>query len=100
MEHYEMTSLRKKSYDYKYLSKIIDQISHDSVFVERNYYSGQLGAIYNKEATEFKLWAPTASQVELLIYDGYYGGLKKVLLWKRLKMTVSSKRLFKVINTD
>ena len=31
-------------------------------------YTGNLGAIYSKESTEFILWAPTASSVKLLVY--------------------------------
>ena len=31
-------------------------------------YSGQLGAIYTPESTEFKVWAPTASKVVLNLY--------------------------------
>lgn len=83
MEQYEMTSNKVGDYDYMYLSKVINQISHDSIFVERNYYPGKLGALYSKELTEFKLWAPTASQVELLIYDGYYGVVKESIVMKR-----------------
>ena len=88
-----MPSLNNKTYDYHYLSKIIEQISHDSVFIERNHYTGRLGAIYSKEATEFKLWAPTASQVELLIYDGYYGVVKQNLVLERAE----DDRIFKTI---
>lgn len=85
MEQYELSSLQSIDYDYKYLGKIIDQISHDSVFVERNYYSGKLGAIYDAKQTEFKLWAPTASQVELLIYDGHYGVVKESIVMERIE---------------
>ncbi|MBQ4128426.1 MAG: type I pullulanase [Ruminococcus sp.] len=31
-------------------------------------YAGTLGAIYTKESTQFKVWAPTASQVVLNLY--------------------------------
>ncbi len=31
-------------------------------------YSGELGAIYSKESTEFKVWAPTATEVSLNLY--------------------------------
>ena len=49
-------------------------------FIEENQYHGELGALYSQEYTEFKVWAPTAVRVELLIYDGYYGMLKNSLL--------------------
>lgn len=31
-------------------------------------YSGKLGALYSQEKTTFKLWAPTASEVQLLFF--------------------------------
>ncbi|WP_338489634.1 type I pullulanase [Ruoffia tabacinasalis] len=85
MKQYNPTSQSEPKYNYNYLTTIINQISHDSVFVERNYYPGKLGAIYSKDKTEFKLWAPTASQVEILIYDGHYGVLKEniVMAWSK-----------------
>ena len=83
MKQYNPTSQSEPKYNYNYLTTIINQISHDSVFVERNYYPGKLGAIYSKDKTEFKLWAPTASQVEILIYDGHYGVLKENIVMTR-----------------
>jgi hypothetical protein len=36
---------------------------------DRTYgYSGQLGATYDAAGSEFKVWAPTANKVELLVY--------------------------------
>lgn len=32
-------------------------------------YEGELGAIYSKEKTTFRVWAPTASDVKLNLYD-------------------------------
>lgn len=38
-------------------------------FEEAYYYDGDdLGAVYGKEATAFRVWAPTASQVEVNLY--------------------------------
>ncbi|MCR8968554.1 type I pullulanase [Facklamia sp. 7083-14-GEN3] len=39
-------------------------------------YSGALGAIYTPEKTLFKIWAPTARSIQLIVYDGYYGRVK------------------------
>lgn len=39
-------------------------------FEDAYYYDGEdLGAVYTKEATNFKVWAPTASKVELNLYE-------------------------------
>ncbi|MGO4937533.1 type I pullulanase [Fundicoccus sp. Sow4_H7] len=67
----------------KQIKDALRLMTRDAVFVSRNYYTGNLGAIYTPEYTEFKLWAPTASQVEIMIYDGYYGSLKKTILMSR-----------------
>src|SRR5690606_9147982 len=32
-------------------------------------YNGQLGAIYNKEKTTFRVWAPLASELTLNLYN-------------------------------
>jgi len=40
----------------------------DPKFDEQYYYDGQLGAIYTPNSTEFKLWAPTAKSVDLIIF--------------------------------
>ncbi|MFI3604641.1 type I pullulanase [Vagococcus fluvialis] len=40
-----------------------------SEFDETYAYDGKLGALYSKEKTDFVLWAPTASQVELVLYQ-------------------------------
>lgn len=38
-------------------------------FAEKYNYDGELGAIVNGTATEFKLWAPTASKVVLNLFE-------------------------------
>ena len=32
-------------------------------------YTGELGAIYDKKSTEFKIWAPIAQEVKLILYN-------------------------------
>lgn len=40
-------------------------------FNDKFYYDGELGAIYNKEETIFRVWSPEAKSLELLLYrDG------------------------------
>ncbi len=42
----------------------------DKIFDKKYYYSGDdLGALYSKACTKFRVWAPTATQVKLNIYD-------------------------------
>ncbi|WP_051177361.1 type I pullulanase [Helcococcus sueciensis] len=41
-------------------------------FEDRYSYDGELGAIYSSESTEFKVWAPTAKNIDLIIYDGRF----------------------------
>lgn len=38
-------------------------------------YDGELGAVYTREQTIFRLWAPTAEKVELLLYADGAGGV-------------------------
>ena len=42
--------------------------SSDS-FNEKYYYDGELGAIYTKAATTFRVWSPVSEKIELKIYD-------------------------------
>ncbi len=50
-------------------------------FKDNFYYEGEdLGAVYAKETTTFKVWAPTASQVQLVFYeDGDKGNRKETI---------------------
>ncbi len=43
-------------------------------FKELYHYDGELGAIYSKEKTTFKVWAPTAEKVSLKLYKEGIGG--------------------------
>lgn len=45
-------------------------------FNEKYNYDGELGVIYSKKSSEFKLWAPLAEQVELLLYGKDYNYLE------------------------
>jgi pullulanase len=46
-------------------------------------YKGQLGAIYGARQTRFVVFAPTASKVEVLIYQSAVGGTPTVLSLKK-----------------
>ena len=41
-------------------------------FEDRYAYDGELGAIYTPGSTEFKVWAPTAKNVDLVVYEGRF----------------------------
>ena len=45
-------------------------------FNEKYNYDGELGVIYSKNSSEFKLWAPLAEQVELILYGKDYNALE------------------------
>lgn len=55
---------------------------------EKTSYNGQLGAIYNKKYTIFKVWSPSAKSVKVRIYkhgsdsEGSKGYLKEVKMHK------------------
>lgn len=61
------------SYNLAELREGLLRVSRDPQFIQDHYYDGPLGAIYSPEGTLFKVWAPTAKKVNLLIFDGYYG---------------------------
>lgn len=42
-------------------------------------FDGALGALYKEQITEFRLWAPTAKAVDLVVYGDFYGPTKLVL---------------------
>ena len=48
------------------MNKIIGSKFFDSAF---EYEGDDLGAVYTKEETKFKVWAPTASEVALNLYE-------------------------------
>ena len=39
------------------------------VFNNNYYYDGELGAIYSKEKTTFKVWSPVSTNIELRVYN-------------------------------
>ncbi|OFI45704.1 type I pullulanase [Floricoccus penangensis] len=47
-----------------YFGAVVRTDEFDTIFA----YYGQLGALYSPQATNFKLWAPTASKVELIVF--------------------------------
>lgn len=58
MEGYEGTTIS--------MNKIIGSSYFDEAFA---YEGDDLGAVYTKEKTGFKVWAPTASEVSLNLYE-------------------------------
>ena len=59
---------------------------------EQAYFGNDLGAVYSKNATSFKVWAPSASSVELRLYET--GNSKKCRA--SYKMTKSDKGIWTV----
>ena len=73
-----MTNDDGKTTDYS-LAKTsrLDGIFDSKEFADRYGYDGELGAIYNKLGTEFRVWAPTAEKVDLVVFDDQYGEIFK-----------------------
>jgi pullulanase len=70
---YELLANHNLSYNVN-----IGQVVRSPSFDDRFYYEGELGVSYQKEASTFKLWAPTATEAELVFYDG--NGEQKISL--------------------
>ncbi|CAM3503780.1 type I pullulanase [Aeromicrobium ponti] len=49
----------------------IGKVVRSEEFDEAFYYDGELGNQYSKEETFFRLWAPTASEAVLVMYDSW-----------------------------
>lgn len=60
---------------FKEKTATMGDIYNSSKFVNNYTYSGNdLGAVYSKSSTTFKVWAPIASQVKLNLYKAGNGG--------------------------
>lgn len=54
---------------YKKDKSEIVKIFDSKEFNDKYKYDGELGAIYSKDKTEFRVWSPVASSVELKLYE-------------------------------
>ena len=62
---------------YGSIDLVFNKVFATTKFEDVYHYDGELGAIYTKDSTEFKLWAPTASEVKLNLFDAGNGGEAK-----------------------
>jgi len=63
------------------------------------YYTGNdLGSIYNNKETSFRLWAPTAKSVEVLLYDFYNNDVSNYL--KKTTLSKDEKGTWKTVVKD
>lgn len=53
--------------DYDLINLHLGKITRSSLFDELNYYDGDLGFIYSKKQTTFKLWSPVSKEVKLVL---------------------------------
>lgn len=79
------------------IKELLKQYGHDSLIMDMRNYGGPLGSLYSPSQTEFRLWAPFASQVEIIIFDGYYGRPIKSI---KMNRSDDFKSFFKVIEGD
>lgn len=63
--------------DYEALSIETSGLYDTAAFREKFTYSGELGAIYRADGTIFRVWAPTAKEMTLNLYEKGNGGAKK-----------------------
>lgn len=67
--------------DHKGMYDIFSSIEFEEAFT---YEGDDLGAIYNKDATKFRVWAPTASKIDLRLYrTGHDNSLFEVIPMSR-----------------
>ena len=60
--------------DYGSINIIFNGVFSTKAFEEAFTYEGELGAVYTKEKTTFKLWAPSATNVSLNLFAAGSGG--------------------------
>ena len=71
------------------------KIYSDKEFIEKYTYTGKdLGATWSKDATTFKVWAPTAQKVELALYQS--GNVENEDLIKQSAMTQGDKGVWEL----
>lgn len=77
---------------------------YNDAFDAQYAYDGELGAIYTKEQTTFKVWSPVSKKIELIIYNN---GTPKALdaskgsdeVFKKQEMTKGEKGVFELTVT-
>ncbi|AUO15617.1 type I pullulanase [Clostridium taeniosporum] len=75
------------------------KVYDSSEFEDLYSYRGNLGAIYSKEGTQFKLWAPTATDVKVVLYgkDGKQADSKSE---RKLNMTKENNGVWTVKESE
>ena len=70
----------------------MDNLFFAEEFEEENFYNeSDLGAIYSKSETSFKLWAPTANKVNLLLFkNGHEGNAYKTFPMNKMDRGIYS----------
>ena len=63
--------------------------------LDKTAYSGQLGAIYSKTSTTFRVWSPNAKSVKVILYAKNKKQYNKVV--KMLRKAGLSKVTFKYV---
>lgn len=79
--YYSKQAAWTSPYHQSYQAHAFDMAIKSQDFDAKWTYEGWLGSRYQTQETAFRLWAPTASRVDLLIYDGAscHAPLKEIL---------------------
>ena len=86
-----MFDLKKRVIDW-------EECFNSKEFEEEYYYNGELGNIYSRESTLFRLWCPVACKVIVKVYstDGYNTEEKDDILFEQL-MEIKDKGVWETI---
>ncbi|MCQ9210671.1 type I pullulanase [Granulicatella seriolae] len=63
-------------------------------FDQEYAYDGELGALYHTNYTDFRIWAPTADRVDLILFDGQYSGEGQVIQMEKEERGVFELHLY------
>lgn len=56
------------------MTPIEQSFDHEDFYEKYHYDGADLGAVYTREQTSFRVWAPTADHLQLRVYNSGHGG--------------------------
>lgn len=91
-KNYEVEAVFTRTGEIKKRGVSVRQLYGTEEFERQFYYEGDLGAIYTKESTEFKVWTPFSASVVLKIYENGCGTKDQPI--ETVEMTRGDKGVF------